>query len=118
MRELKNVLKTLIAGYVITVVMLFIIALCLYKMSLGEQIVGAGVLVTYGVSVFVGALMLAKIQKSKRLMWGIVYGMVYFAIILAASIIANKGISCNWPGLAKTFAVCVISGLVGGFVSP
>ena len=39
MNKLIGILKTLIAGYIITIALLIIISICMYKMSLSNNII-------------------------------------------------------------------------------
>ena len=50
MKKLSIILKTLIAGYIITVLALLVLAFCLYKFRVSGNVISIGIYVTYGLS--------------------------------------------------------------------
>ena len=70
MNKLIGILKTLIAGYIITIALLIIISICMYKMSLSNNIISICITAAYGISTFTGGLILGHIRKCNRLIWG------------------------------------------------
>ena len=48
MNKLIGILKTLIAGYIITIALLIIISICMYKMSLSNNIISICITAAYG----------------------------------------------------------------------
>ena len=85
MNKVSVILKTLIAGYVITVAALLLLSFCLYKFRVSDSIISVGIYVTYGLSTLCGGLLLAKSMKRNRLMWGALYGVIYFIILFIFS---------------------------------
>ena len=78
MNKVSVILKTLIAGYVITVAALLLLSFCLYKFRVSDSIISVGIYVTYGLSALCGGLLLAKSMKRNRLMWSdIFYYIIY-----------------------------------------
>ena len=72
--------KALLAAYVVTGILLIILALALYKFELNEGAVTAGVTAVYLISTFTGGLVVGKLAKVRRFLWGIVLGILYFAL--------------------------------------
>ena len=62
MNKLIGILKTLIAGYIITIALLIIISICMYKMSLSNNIISICITAAYGISTFAGGLILGHIE--------------------------------------------------------
>ena len=91
MNKLIGILKTLIAGYIITIALLIIISICMYKMSLSNNIISICITAAYGISTFAGGLILGHIRKCNRLIWGILYGIIYFCILCVISVAINQG---------------------------
>ena len=89
MNKLIGILKTLIAGYIITIALLIIISICMYKMSLSNNIISICITAAYGISTFAGGLILGHIRKCNRLIWGILYGIIYFCILCVISVAIN-----------------------------
>ena len=62
--------KALLAAYVVTGILLIILALALYKFELNEGAVTAGVTAVYLISTFTGGLVVGKLAKVRRFLWG------------------------------------------------
>ena len=58
--------KALLAAYVVTGILLIILALALYKFELNEGAVTAGVTAVYLISTFTGGLVVGKLAKVRR----------------------------------------------------
>ena len=109
--------KALLAAYVVTGILLIILALALYKFELNEGAVTAGVTAVYLISTFTGGLVVGKLAKVRRFLWGIVLGILYFALLLLVTV----GIYCTFHGssteILVTFALCAGGGMAGGMIS-
>lgn len=118
MKKLSIILKTLIAGYIITVLALLVLAFCLYKFRVSGNVISIGIYVTYGLSALCGGLVLAKGMQHNRLMWGALYGIIYFLILCIVSIIVSGEISSlDVAQIVKGVAVCILCGALGGIIS-
>lgn len=113
-----NVVKILAAMYVFTGIMLLLLALGLYKFNLSGWQITAGIIVTYALSAFMGGYILAKKENTRRLLWGIAFGVVYFAVLAVASAIMNKGMALDQMAAIRAVLVCIGAGAVGAFASP
>ena len=113
-----NVVKTLAAMYVFTGIMLLLLALGLYKFNLSGWQITAGIIVTYALSAFMGGYILAKKEKTRRLLWGIAFGVVYFAVLAIASAVMNKGMALDQMAAIRAVLVCIGAGAVGAFATP
>lgn len=115
--KVANVLKCLLISYIITGVMLLVLAFLLYQFSLPKQVIGVGVIIIYIVSAFLGGLLLGKSMKVKKYLWGLALGSGYFLILLIISLIANGGFQ-NFSGdFFLTMILCGGSGMLGGMLS-
>lgn len=117
MNKVVSILKTLVTGYIMTVVLLLILAFCLYKFRISDDVVMIGIYVIYGISTFCGGLLLAKRLARNRLMWGAVYGVVYFVILCIVSAVMSKGAPVDVMQLVKSAALCIVCGAAGGVIS-
>ncbi len=118
MKNVSIILKTLIAGYIITVLALLVLAFCLYKFRVSDSVISAGIYVTYGLSALCGGLLLGKSMGKNRLMWGAMYGVVYFLILIVVSIAVNRGVSSiDTAHMIKSAVVCILCGAFGGIIS-
>lgn len=110
-------LKSLLTGYIITGVLLLILALLLYKLDLGEQKVTMGIIIIYVISTFAGGFIMGKLVGERRFFWGLTLGIVYFALLLAVSIGVNHSLQSNGTNIVTTFLLCAGGGMIGGIVS-
>ena len=95
------ILKSLLAAYLVTGILLVLLTFLLYQFELDEQKVTAGIVVIYVVSTFVGGLILGKLTKVKRFAWGLTLGVVYFVLLLLISLGIYRGM--NSP--AKAYSI-------------
>lgn len=117
LNKFLGVLKILVISYVVTGVLLLLLSLCMLKMNISSGIVTVGIVVIYIISTFGGGFLLAKREKTRRLMWGALFGVIYFLVLFVMSVIINKGISMDYAACIRGFFVCLAAGAVGGFLS-
>lgn len=109
--------KALLAAYVVTGILLIILALALYKFELNEGAVTAGVTAVYLISTFTGGLVVGKLAKVRRFLWGIVLGILYFALLLLVTVGIYRTFHGSSTEILVTFALCVGGGMAGGMIS-
>jgi putative membrane protein (TIGR04086 family) len=109
--------KALLAAYVVTGILLIILALALYKFELNEGAVTAGVTAVYLISTFTGGLVVGKLAKVRRFLWGIVLGILYFALLLLVTVGIYRTFHGNSTEILVTFALCAGGGMAGGMIS-
>ena len=97
------VLKALVAAYIVTGLLLLILAFALYKLGLSENVVELGVVFIYLLSSAIGGFFIGKCMEVKRLLWGVLLGLFY-----AQGIIQS--------GLLNTL-ICLGGGAIGAFLS-
>lgn len=116
--KILNVIKILVVTYLLTGVMLLLLALGLYKFNLSNWQITAGIVVTYALSAFLGGYALARKEKTRRLLWGMAFGVVYFAILAMASLVMNKGLAMDQGAALRAVLICVGAGAIGAFATP
>lgn len=109
--------KALLAAYVVTGILLIILALALYKFELNESAVTAGVTAVYLISTFTGGLVVGKLAKVRRFLWGIVLGILYFALLLLVTVGIYRTFHGSSTEILVTFALCAGGGMAGGMIS-
>lgn len=110
-------LKGLLCSYVVTGVLLFILAFLLYQFRLSEQVISIGIIVIYIMATFFAGFLAGKKIGSKKYMWGFLMGAVYFALLLLVSLCVNRGVDSISTNLVTTFFLCAGSGMLGGMIS-
>lgn len=111
------IVKVLFAMYIVTGLILLMLTALLYKFDLGENVINAGVIAIYIIAGFLGGFILGKVKKSRKFIWGMVIGGLYFLILIVASLIFQKGFGNDAGHFATTFILCVASGMAGGMLS-
>ena len=100
------VLKALVAAYIVTGLLLLILAFALYKLGLSENVVELGVVFIYLLSSAIGGFFIGKCMEVKRLLWGVLLGLFYAVLLLVLSLIV----------LLNTL-ICLGGGAIGAFLS-
>ena len=117
MKIFKDIVKALAASYLVTLLLLVILAVLMFKAGLSERVVEGGIVGTYILSCFLGGFLIGKIQKTRKFIWGMVIGCTYYAILLVTALIL-KETDVPVTGNAFTSAVlCIASGMLGGMLS-
>ncbi len=112
-----RILKALLASYIVTGIMLLILTLLLYRFDWDEQMVTAGIIVTYVVSTFVGGFIMGKLKKEKKFIWGLVTGLLYFILLFAISFCVYRSFQGNGTNLITTLLLCMGGGMLGGMLA-
>lgn len=115
--KIMSLLKSLIFSYVITGIMLLILALLLYKMNFNEGKVTVGIIVVYILSCFLGGYFLGRKTGEKKFLWGMCLGGCYFILILGISTLVQPGAMAGIKNLLTSFVMCVGGGMLGGMLS-
>lgn len=112
-----HIAKALIFAYIVSAIILFFLSLILYKAQISSGAVSVGVILTYILSTFVGGFFLGKKVESKKFLWGLVLGVIYFVIILVISLILNKAAFDSIGSMITVLGMCLLGGMLGGMIS-
>lgn len=111
------VLKALLAAYIVTGIMLLILTFLLYKFELNEGLVSAAIVAIYVVSTLIGGIVIGKIARVKRFVWGLSLGIIYFALLLLITLGVYRTLNGDGVNLMTTFILCAGGGMAGGMIS-
>lgn len=111
------VLKALLMAYIVTGILLVVLAFLLFKFQLPEQVVNIGIIVIYILSTFLAGLFMGKKFKSRKFIWGLLGGMAYFLVLTLVSLLVNKGIDGGTQTFVTTLFMCTLSGTFGGMLA-
>ena len=115
--QVFQILKALLASYIVTGILLFAVTFFLYKFEWDEQMVTAGIIVIYVVSTFVGGFILGKIRRMRKVLWGLIMGILYFALLFLISFGVYRNFGGNGTNFITTFLLCAGGGVLGGMLS-
>lgn len=111
------VLKALLMAYIVTGILLVVLALLLFKFQLPEQVVNIGIIVIYILSTFLAGLFMGKKFKNRKFVWGLLGGTTYFLVLTLVSLIVNKGFDGGTQSFVTTLMMCTLSGTFGGMLA-
>lgn len=110
-------LRTLLLSYAVTAVLLFLFAFLLYKMKLGVTEVSWGVGLIYLLSCALGGFVTGKQAGSRRLLWGLAFGALYFAVLLILSLAVGGGLQGSARSVITAAATCLGGSGAGAIIS-
>lgn len=111
-----TVVKLLLVCYVVTGLILAAIALIMLKSSPSSELVSGGIVFAYVISTFVGGLLFGKKMGSRKYLWGIMFGMLYFAIVYIISLFMNPIVGEPVKDTVTIFLLCSAGGMLGGML--
>ena len=110
-------LKTLFITYLLTGILLFSLAFILYKLRLSNTQVQTGVYLIYILSSFLGGFLAGKKMKSRRFLWGMLLGGLYFVVLFLVSSLAGRPLESGLSYLLLVLGICLAGGTSGGMLS-
>ena len=116
-KKAVDILKALLCAYVMSVILLLILTVLLYKAGLSEENINAGIILTYVISTFSGGFVIGKLAGVKKFLWGLLLGIMYFVLLLLISLGIYHSLQSDMMNLVTTFLLCAGGGMLGGMVS-
>lgn len=115
--KMVDIIKVVLITYVITGILLVLLALGLYKMQLSESQINIGIIIVYAISTIAGGYIIGKKKMHKRLLWGLLIGLTYFLVLSFISFIVSRGLDVSGASAIKAAVVCMLGGIAGGVIS-
>lgn len=115
--QVIQIMKALLASYIVTGILLFVLTLLLYKFEWDEQMVTAGIIVIYVVSTFVGGFILGKLKGTRKFLWGLIMGVLYFLLLFLISFGVYRSFDGNGTNVITTLLLCAGGGMLGGMIA-
>ena len=113
--EVMAYLIFILIAYLLTGVLLLILAFLLYRFQLGGDVIKASVIGIYVVSCFLAGFLAGKKAKNRKWLWGLLMGTGYFLILTVMSLLTNAGEGST--NLLPSFFLCAGGGILGGMFS-
>ena len=111
-----RLLKALLAAYIVTGLLLLLLALLLYKLRLSEAVINLGITAIYLLACFLTGFFLGKMMKTRKYLWGAAGGLLYFTLLALISLAARQG-SAEASSFITTLLLCTAGGTLGGMLS-
>lgn len=107
-------LKCLLFSYLLTAIMLLLLAFLLYKLGLSEGIVSIAISAIYVVATFAAGFVAGKKLMTRKFIWGMLLGALYFIILAVISLLVNQSVGELSDSFFTTFILCTAGGTMGG----
>lgn len=111
------ILKCLLIAYLLTAGLLLLLALMLYRFDLSERIVSTCIIGIYIIVTFLAGFLSGKREGSKKFLWGLLMGGLYFIILIVVSLAVNHGMGDVSGNFFTVLILCCGSGMLGGMIS-
>ena len=111
------VLKALLASYIVTGILLLLLTMALYKMELNEKMVSAAIVAIYVMATLIGGILIGKMAKVKRFIWGLWSWRRVFCLLLLITLGVYHTLNGDGANLVTTFILCAGGGMAGGMIS-
>ena len=115
--QVIQVLKALLASYIVTGILLFIVTFFLYKFEWDEQMVTAGIIAIYVISTFAGGFIMGKLKGTRKFLWGLIMGILYFLLLFLISFGVYRSFDGNGTNVLTTLLLCMGGGMLGGMIA-
>ena len=110
-------IKSLLASYIVTGILLLVLTFFMYKFELNEKVVSAAIVGIYVVSTLIGGVIIGKLTKSKRYLWGMVLGILYFVLLLLITLGVYRTLNGDSVSIVTSLILCAGGGMTGGMIS-
>ena len=115
--RLTFILKCLLISYLLTTGLLLLLALMLYRFGLSEKVVSICIIGIYILVTFLAGFLAGKREGSRKFLWGLLLGGLYFLILIILSLVMNQGMGDVSGNFFTVLVLCCCSGMLGGMVS-
>lgn len=112
-----SLIKTILAMYIVTGLLLVVLAFVVSKADKEEMVARIGVVAVYVISCMLGGYIIGKCKGKRKFIWGMLVGAIYAAILIGIGIIIGMGSLPNLITGATAAAICIASGMLGGMIS-
>lgn len=116
-RKVMWVLKSLLASYIVTGILLLVLTFLVYKFELNEQTVVGAIVAIYVISTFMGGFIIGKLTEVRKFLWGMAIGAIYVLLLFLISYGVYREFNTNGLNVITTIALCVGGGTLGGMFS-
>ena len=111
------VMVILVTMYIITGILLLLLAFLMYKMDLAEPVVNGAIIAIYIISGFFGGFLMGKKAGVKKYLWGLLMGALYYGVLILVGLVLHQGLDVEPIHLLSTMALCLLSATAGGMIS-
>lgn len=110
-----RLIKTTLAAYIVTAIMLLVLSYLMYRYELSVNLLNFGLVLTYIIPNFISGFISGRMMKEKRLVWGIISGIIYMMFFAAVNILFGESVLTG--SFLLIFTVAIMGAALGGIVS-
>ncbi|MCH5251837.1 MAG: TIGR04086 family membrane protein [Lachnospiraceae bacterium] len=111
-----QVIKGVVLAYGISAVLLVILAFLMFQWDISEGVVRGGIIFAYVFSCFISGMVVSSHHTGRKYLWGLLMGAIYYIILLITSMICNRALFMNIPGILPALFLCLFGGMLGGML--
>ena len=110
-------LVVLVTMYIITGILLLLLAFFMYRTEPSEAFVNGAIIAIYIIAGFAGGFLMGKRVGVRKYLWGLLMGALYYGILLFVGVILHQGLDADAVHLISTMVLCLLSATAGGMIS-
>lgn len=121
-RDAKNnpltaIFAAVFVMFIVSGLLLLLLALLLYKMEPGESVIRIGIVVIYVLAGLIGGFLMGKLMREQKFLWGLAAGVIYFVLLFVVSAMVKGGFAMEPARTFTALILCGASGMAGGMIS-
>ena len=117
MGTVKRLFQSLLLSFVMTVLLILLLAFVMLQMQPDLKIAETGILVIYVLASFAGGWFCGRKAGARKFLWGLAAGILYFLILLATSVMGDRTLQSGITEGLTAFALCAAGGMCGGMLA-
>ena len=106
------------AMFVLSAVILVVLAAVLLQNDMSDQFVSGSVIASYVISCLAGGFAMGQYTGKHKFLWGIGIGICYFGVLLLAGKFLYPNGTKTDVQLISSFLICMVAGMLGGMLAP
>ena len=110
-------LKSALASYIVTGLLLLLLTFSVYRFEIEEYIVNMGIVATYLTSTFTVGFIVGKLTQKRKFLWGILVGVLYIGLLYGISYGLYGKMDVQETENLMPIFMCIAGGMVGGMMS-
>ena len=114
-RILITIMKGTLISVILTLVLLFILAIVLTYTKVSESMIPAAIIVITAISLLIGSTIANKKMKKNGILNGGIIGVIYLVTIYIVSSAVSGSFSLGWKSIVMVVAG-MIFGIIGGVI--
>lgn len=109
-------LKCLLFSYLLTAILLLLLAFLLYKLGMSEKTVSVAIIVIYVTATLLSGFAAGKKLQTRKYLWGLLLGSAYFLVLALVSVVVSDSPAVLGNSFFTTFVLCAGGGMLGGML--